>query len=187
MIEVIGNYQWNDGPKDEDGAGGGALARLQLVDTVEHSYAVQVRVSPPNKGIGQTQTSMAYALGGWQDLQAIMPALDRVGLYFSLQYENLLGTHAEHTRENDLSYDFSIAKTWTAPKTPIVGDLTTFLEAFGTTDLDGASAGTTVFSLTPGIRFWLFPRNSLMFGVDVPVTSSPPFSVAYRATYILNF
>jgi hypothetical protein len=38
---------------------------------------------------------MTYALAGWQDMQALVPALDRVGLYFSLQYENLLGSHEE--------------------------------------------------------------------------------------------
>jgi len=27
MLEVVGNYQWNNGPKDTDGAGGGAQVR----------------------------------------------------------------------------------------------------------------------------------------------------------------
>jgi len=186
MLEVIGNYQWNHGRDDDDGAGGGALARLQLVDTADRSYAAQLRVSPPNEGIGQTQTSMTYAVGGWQDLHALVPALDRVGLYGSMQYESLLGPHPAGARENDLSYDVSVARTWTPPTTPVAGDLTTFVEAFGTTDLDGAAAGATVFSLTPGVRFWPFPRNSLLLGVDLPVTSAP-FSAAYRATYILTF
>ncbi len=189
MLAIVSNYQWNvpASASPVHGAGGGAVVRFQLIDTPDKSYAFQVRVSPPNSGIGQTQTSLSYALAGWQDLAALVPALDRVGLYYSIQYENLRGPDRAELRQNDLNYAVAVAKTWTDGRTPVLGDLTTFVEAVGTTDLDGVSASDTVFSVTPGVRFWFMPGNSLTFGVDVPLSRSPPFSVAYRATYILNF
>jgi hypothetical protein len=189
MIEVITNYQWNVAPSGTttNGPGAGLLARFQLVDTPGQSYALQARVSAPNKGIGQTQTAMTYALAGWQDMHEFLPALGRLGLYFSLQYENLVGPAKAGAPQNDLSYDVSMAETWTQAATPVFGNFTTFLEAFAQTLLDGTNAGRTTFSLTPGIRFWFLPENSLSLGVDLPVSHDPPFSAVYRATYILNF
>ena len=189
MIEVIANYQWNVAPSGTtiSGAGEGFLARFQLVENATQSYSFQARVSPPNKGLGQTQTSLTYALAGWQDMHALLPALGRFGLYYSLQYENLVGPHKVGAAQNDVSYDVSVAETWTAPSTPVFGNFTTFLEAFGTTILDGANSGKTTVSLTPGIRFWFIPENSFSFGVDLPVTKAPAFHSVFRATYILNF
>lgn len=189
MVEVIGNEQWSEGWKGAptNGAGSGALVRLQLVDTATQSWSAQARVSPPNRGVGQTQTSFTYALAGWQDLRALVPALGRTGLYWSAQLENLQGAHKAGGRENTVSYDVSLAHTWTEPATPALGNLTTFLEAYGSTDLDGSGSGKTVASLTPGVRFWFVPENSLMAGVDVPVSRGAPFSLVYRATYIMNF
>ena len=189
MLEVIGNYQWNlpATGAPQHGGGGGGLARVQLVENDTQSYAFQARLAVPNRGIGQTQTSMAYSLTGWQDLQAVVPFLDRVGLYFSFTWENLLGSHAPGARENDVSYDVSLAKTWTRADQPVLGKLTTFLEFYGTTDLDGAHAGWTVFTITPGLRFWFLPVHSLMAGVDFPVSANPTFAAVYRVTYIMNF
>ncbi len=189
MIEVIGNYQWNHGVPgaSTNGAGAAALARVQLVDTSYSSYAAQVRVSAPNKTVGGTQTSLAYALAGWQDLHVLAPALGRLGLYYSLQYENLQGPHKPGARTNDVAYDVSLAETWTRPATPGLGNFTTFVEAYGTTDLDGSHAGRTVVTMTPGGRFWFVPENSLTAGVDLPLSHDPPASAVYRATYILNF
>lgn len=189
MIEAITNYQWNQASKDAgtNGAGGGFLTRFQLADTPGQSYAVQVRVTPPNKGIGQTQTTLSYALAGWQDVHDLLPALGRCGLYFSLQYDNTQGPAKAGTTFNTLSYDVSLAETWTAPTTPVFGNFTTFLETFASTPLDGAKQNKTVFTLTPGIRFWFVPENSLSLGVDLYVSHDPPNSAVYRATYILNF
>lgn len=189
MIEVISNYQWNNGvPRSSaNGPGAAALARVQLVDTPHASYALQARVSAPNRAIGGTQTSLVYALAGWQDLRVLSPELGRLGLYYSFQYENLQGFHRPGVRMNDVAYDVSLAETWTGPRTPGLGNFTTFLEAYGTTDLDGSGAGKTVFTLTPGFRFWFIPENSLTAGVDLPVSHGAPLSAVYRATYILNF
>jgi hypothetical protein len=190
MVEVFSTYQWNEGPKrpPESGGAGAGVLRLQLVDTADKSDAAQVTLTTPNKGIGQTQTSLAYALAGWQDMQALLPVLDRVGLYYSVQYENLQGPRPKAgARQNDLSYDLSVAKTWTERSTAIVGNLTTFVEAFATTDFDGANSGVTTVSLTPGIRFWFAPENSLMAGVDFPLSRPNPFREVFRFTYILNF
>jgi hypothetical protein len=190
MLEIIANYQWNikKSGSPANGAGGGFLVRFQLVDNPTQSYDFQVRVSPPNRPIGQTQTSMQYSLSGWQDMHALIPALGRFGLYYSFTYENLLGPLPKAgARSNDISYDISLAETWTSSETPVVGNFTTFVEFFGTTDLDGTSTTPTVISVTPGIRFWFVPKNSLTFGVELPLVSTPPFNIIYRLTYILNF
>ncbi len=189
MIEVISNYQWNHGlpGASTNGAGGGALARVQLVDTAHASCSAQVRVSAPNKAIGVTQTALAYALAGWQDLHVLAPALGRLGFYYSVQYENLQGSHKPGARTNDVAYDVSLAETWTRPATPGFGNVTTFVEAYGTTDLDGSHAGRTVVTMTPGVRFWFLPENSLTAGVDLPLSHDPPASAVARATYIRNF
>jgi hypothetical protein len=189
MLEIIANYQWNiaDGTVATNGLGGAALIRFQLVDAATASYSAQIRVSAPNKGIGLTQTTLGYYLAGWQDVRAWLPALGRVGLYYSFQYDNLQGPAAPGALRNSISYDVSVARTWTDARTPVVGDLTTFLELYGTTALDGDAAGKTVLSLTPGVRFWFVPRNSLTAGVELPISQYPPWSVVGRATYILNF
>jgi hypothetical protein len=188
MVEVISNYQWNT-PRTGagvSGAGGGGLVRFALVDTELNSIAYQVRVAEPNRSIGQTQTSLQNALAGFTDMYPLL-GLYRVGLYYSVVYESLIGTRAKGTRASDIAYDVSLAKTWTPPSTPILGNFTTFLEAFATTDLDGATEGHTPVTLTPGVRFWFYPENSFTFGVDIPVTHPKPFANVFRATYILNF
>jgi hypothetical protein len=188
MLEVISNYQWNT-PRTGagvSGAGGGGLVRFQLVDTELNSIAVQTRVSEPNRSIGQTQSSIQNGLAGFTDMYPIL-GLPRVGFYYSVVYEYLYGNHAKGARTNDIAYDVSVAKTWTPPNTPVFGNFTTFLEAFATTDLNGATVGHTPTTLTPGVRFWFYPENSLTFGVDVPVTHPYPFGDVFRATYILNF
>ncbi len=189
MVEVIGNYQWNVPPSGyptANGAGMAGVLRFQLVDTRTASYAFQYRVSAPNKGIGQTTTSMQYVLAGWQDVTAWIPALTQFGLYYSFQYENLLGPHKATATLNDISYVLSFAKSWTPMKTPVLGNFTTFLEFAGVTNLDGSASGTTI-SITPGIRFWFLPKNSVTFGIDFPLTTNPSYSVVYRLNYILNF
>jgi hypothetical protein len=188
MIEVIANYQWNhnDRAKVVDGPGAALLARAQLVDTEPTSIALQMRASAPNKSIGQTAPTMSPSLAGWQDLDATV-GLDRVGLYYSLTWDNVAGRHAHGSRTNDLGYDVSLAKTWTAATTPVLANFTTFLEAFATTDLDGTTAHHTAVSLTPGVRFWFLRDQSLTLGVDVPVSQPHPNSEVFRITYILNF
>ncbi|HEV2548892.1 MAG TPA: hypothetical protein VGU20_16240 [Stellaceae bacterium] len=188
MVEVITNYQWNT-PRTGagvSGAGGGGLVRFALIDTEQNSIAVQTKVSEPNRSIGQTQTSIQNGLAGFTDMYPLI-GLSRVGLYYSLVYEYLYGNHTKGLRSNDIAYDISMAKTWTPLSTPIFGNFTTFLEAFATTDLNGTTVGHTATTLTPGMRFWFYPENSLTFGVDVPVTHPYPFGNVFRATYILNF
>lgn len=188
MLEVISNYQWNsaDTGAKASGGGGGGLLRFQLVDTELSSYDVQLRVSEPNHNVGQTQTSTQLGFGAFNDLYPLV-GLSRTGLYYSATYEVLAGQHAKGARETDIAYDVSIAKTWTERRKPLFGNFTTFLEAFATTDLDGAKSGHTVVTVTPGARFWFLPENSLTLGVDVPVSGPHPFDDVYRVTYILNF
>jgi len=190
MLEVVTNYQWNNpapGGVTTSGGAGSAVARFQLVDTATQSYSFQFRANTPNKGLGATQTSLQYVLAGWQDMHALIPALGRFGLYGSFQYESLVGSRKAGAATNDVSYDISIAETWTSPETPVVGNFTTFLEAFGTTPLDGAASGKTTVSLTPGIRFWFIPKNSFTVGVDFPVKNATTFHTVLRTNYILNF
>ena len=189
MLEIIGNYQWNDRTNGTEisGAGAAFLTRFQLIENADQSYSFQARISAPNKGIGGTQTSLQFGLAGWQDVHSWVPALGRFGLYYSFTYENLLGNHAATATKNDISYDVSFAETWTTPSTKFFGNLTTFLEFFGQTFLDGANSGKTNVTVTPGFRFWFVPENSISFGVDFPVSGRPAIHNVYRATYILNF
>jgi hypothetical protein len=188
MVEVIASYQWNH--KDRslivDGAGAAILTRFQLVDTEESSYAFQMRASAPNRTIGANTTTLSPSLTGWQDLDAAV-GLDRVGVYYSITWDNLSGPIGPGLRTNSLGYDLSLAKTWTDAKTSFVGNFSTFLELFATTDLNGKTTNHTAVSLTPGFRFWFVPENSLTFGVDLPVSYPHPYSEVYRLTYILNF
>jgi hypothetical protein len=188
MIEVIANYQWNhhDGLLVVDGPGAAFLTRFQIVETEESSFSFQMRVSAPNKSIGQTGTTLSPTLAGWQDLDSLI-GLPQVGLYYSLTWDNVHGPYAHGARTNDLGYAVSLAKTWTDGTTPILGYFTTFLEMFATTDLDGNAAHHTAASLTPGVRFWFVPQHSLTLGVDFPVSQPHPYSEVFRITYILNF
>jgi hypothetical protein len=188
MLEVITNYQWNQPPTGApvNGPGGGAVVRLQLVDAATASYAFNYKVAFPNKTIGQTTTTMSYTLAGWQDMGAVIPAPGRFGLYYSFTYDNQVGSPKKGATVNDFSYALSLAETWTPPDMPVLGNFTTFVEFSGTSPLDGTNIS-TILSLTPGIRFWFVPKNSLMFGIDFPLTSNPAYSIAYRLTYILNF
>jgi hypothetical protein len=191
MIEIISNYQWNEPPSGstapkENGSGAAALVRFQLTDTYDQCYGFQVRVSAPNRGIGQTATTVSPSLAGFQDLQSLL-GLDRVGLYESVTYDSLAGPHATGARTQAVSYDVSLAKTWTDPHSFPVGNFTSFLELFATTDLSGDTKYHTGVTLTPGVRFWFAHENSLTLGVDFPISQPHPFGEVFRITYILNF
>lgn len=191
MIEVISNYQWNEPPEGStatkaNGAGAAALVRFQLADTYDQCYGLQVRVSAPNRGIGQTTTTTSPSLAGFQDLQTIL-GLDMVGLYESITYDSASGPHAAGARTQDVSYDVSVARTWTEAGAFPVGTMTSFLELFATTDLNGTTKYHTAATLTPGLRFWFAAENSLTVGVDFPVSQPHPFSNVFRVTYILTF
>jgi hypothetical protein len=130
---------------------------------------------------------MSYALAGWQDVSRWIPALGPVGLYYSLKWVNVLGPLEPEEPHNYLSWTVSAARQWTPPDFPVVGNFTTFLEAWMETALDGAPAGKLNFTLTPGIRFWFLPENSVILGVDIPLNNSAPYSATWRATYFLGF
>jgi hypothetical protein len=70
---------------------------------------------------------------------------------------------------------------------PVVGNFTTFVEGYGTTNLDGDEKSLTTITVTPGFRTTLFHNNVLMAGADIPVTYPHPYGVLYRLTYIINF
>jgi hypothetical protein len=186
MFGAFGNFQWLEGRARSDREGGayGALARLQLVDRKNTSYAFNLRAAAPNEGIGEKQTGTSVALAGWHDLTPL--GLRRVGLYWHVQEETWMGPSAPGGRRNDLTYDLTLAKTWSAP-TATLENFTTFLEAFSKTDLDGPNHGHSVVTLTPGFRFNLHHHHVLMTGVDLPVSAPRPFEQILRFTYIYSF
>jgi len=191
MIELISNYQWNEPPEAStatkaNGAGAAGLVRFQLADTFDQCYGLQAKVAAPNRGIGQTTTVTSPSLAGFQDLDTGL-GLDRVGLYESITYDVASGPHAHGARTQDVSYDLTVAKTWTEPTAYPIGQMTTFLELFATTDLNGPTEHHTAATLTPGLRFWFAHENSLTVGADFPVSEPHPFSTVFRVTYILNF
>jgi hypothetical protein len=196
MLEVFGNYQWFDDRKgpDVDGGAPRIVGRVQLIDTELSSYTFNCQVVAPDRGIGQTQTTFSYGLAGFEDLAPILN-LDRVGLYSSVLFDSLAGTHAPGAVQNDVSYDITVAKTLTRPETPLIGDFTVFVENFAQTNLDGAVAGRTLVEITPGVRFNLGKSNRVRFGndnwilagVDIPVAGPRPYDAIYRLSYIKNF
>jgi hypothetical protein len=197
QVEVVTNYQWNDasarGGQGASGSNGAGVLRFQLVDTELTSISAQLRVDAPNRSLpNNTQTSIQYALAGFNDLYPLL-GLYKTGIYYSFVYQELVGHHNLGQPQNVVIYDVSIAKSWTDKRIPLYGQFTTFLEANATTELDGFGVGNlheghTIATLTPGVRFWFLPpNNSLMVGVDLPVTNSKPFGYVGRATYILNF
>jgi hypothetical protein len=197
MLEAFGNYQWIDGrgkALDESGPTARLVGRVQLISTPSSSYSFNFQAISPDPGLGQHQTTLSYGLAGFEDLTS-WPGLYRVGLYTSALFDSYAGPGPVGGRHSDVQYDVTIAKTFTPPETPLVGNFTLFLEAFAQTDLDGANSGHTLASLTPGVRFNLGKvqgiklglDNWLMGGVDLPIVGPRPWSAIYRFTYIKNF
>ena len=189
MLALVDSYEWIEprpGHKELNGMSEAFVGRLQLVDTEHSSYAFTFRAQAPDDGIKNKQTTLSYALAGWNDLTPL--GLPRVGLYYHVQEESYLGPPAEAgAKRNDLTYAVTLAKTWTAPDAPVVRNFTTFVECFSTTDLDGTTNGRTTTGLTPGIRFTLGKGHVIMAGVDIPVTTPRPYTALYRLTYIYNY
>ncbi len=186
MLAIIGNYRWLDSRTSDDLDGGAfaAFARFHLVDTASSSLAMTLRAGLANRELGEKDTTLGFALAGWQDLAPI--GLHRVGLYYHVQEETLAGPSTRGSRRNDLTYAISLAKTWTSPDAAL-GNATTFLEAYGKTDLDGDERGHTFVTLTPGIRATIAHRHIVMAGVEFPLTEPRPFDRILRFTYIFNF
>lgn len=186
MLAVFGNYQWIDLRDGEDECGGtwGGFARFQLVDTERASYALNLRAAAPNDGLGEKRTTLSLSLAGWHDLAPL--GLGRTGLYWHVQEETFLGPRAPGAKGNDLTYAVSLARTWTMPDAPL-GNLSTFLEAYAKTDLDGRKAGHSTVTLTPGLRCTIAHRHIAMVGMDVPVSRTRPYEHLFRLTYIYSF
>jgi len=186
MLAVFGTYEWIDSRLGEDvnGPAWAALARFQLVDTAHASYALNLKVTAPNGGLDEKQTMLSAALAGWHDLTPL--GLDRVGLYWHVQEETMAGPHPAGVRQNDLTYDVSLAKTWTG-RDAALGNFSTFVEAYAKTDLDGPHPGKTAVTLTPGLRCTLSHHHILMVGVDMPLTHPRTFDETFRLTYIYSF
>jgi hypothetical protein len=189
MLEIVGDYEWDQyrigTGNDRNGGAAAAVARVQLVDLPGTSYALTFRVNSPNHSIDNEQTVISAALAGWQDLSKI--GLPRTGLYFHVQEETYTGPGEAGAKRTDMTYDITLAKTWTRPNLPVIGNFTTFVEAYGVTNLDGDNQGGTSITITPGFRTTLGHGHILMAGADIPVTRPQPYGVVYRLTYIINF
>ena len=196
MVEVLANYSWVDArgkTPDFDGAAARLVGRVQLISEADSSYSFNFQAISPNRGLGDKQTTLSYGIAGFEDLTRF--GLYRVGLYGSVLFDSLAGPRVTGAKQNDVQYVVSIAKTLTEPKTPFIGNFTLFVENFFQTDLDGDHAGTTLVSITPGVRFNLgtIPGlkfgldNWLMFGTDIPLSGPRPWDATFRFTYIKNF
>jgi hypothetical protein len=186
MLALIGSYRWIDSRAGEDneGAAPATFVRLQWIETATNSVATTFRVGLPNRDLGEKDTVFSLAIAGWRDLAPL--GLHRVGLYYHLQEETLAGPGKPGSRRNDLTYAVSLAKSWTSPKS-FIGNATTFVEAYGRTDLDGDKAGQTLMTLTPGLRATIANRHILMAGVEFPINDPQPYERILRLTYIFNF
>ena len=186
MLALIGNYRWIDSRVSENSEGSAvaAFARVQWLDTATSSLAMTLRAGLPNHDLGEKDTVISLALAGWQDLAPL--GLKRVGLYYHAQEETLAGPVKPGSRRNDLTYDITLAKTWTSPES-FFGNATTFFEAYGKTDLDGDDRGHTLITVTPGLRATFAHRHIVMGGVEFPLTEPRPYERIVRLTYIYNF
>jgi hypothetical protein len=185
-LGLVGYYNWVDSRTGTDlaGATAGAFARLQLVDTAVSSLATTLRVALPNHDIGGKTTTTSLTFTGWRNLSPL--GLNRVGLYYHVQEETVAGPTEPGGVRNDLNYAISIAKTWTGADS-LFGNASTFVEAYGKTNLDGNDHGHTTVTITPGVRATFAHRHIVMAGVDFPVANPRPYERIIRLTYIWNF
>ena len=113
------------------------VGRVQLIDTESSSYSFNFKAAAPNQELGVSQTTVSYGVAGFEDL-AYWFGFNRVGLYYSFLFDSFAGPVAEGTKLNDVGYDITLAKTVTGPETPLLGNLTFFVENYAQTDLDGS-------------------------------------------------
>jgi hypothetical protein len=195
MLEVVGDYEWKSsqpgGQSPSDGFAA-LVGRLQLVDIPGSSYAFNFKVTSPSKGLSNDQTTLGFTLACWNDLSMLLglenTVLNRIGLYYSIGEETYVGPAPQGSKDNDITYAISLAKTWNDPQKPVFGSFTTFVEFYGTTALDGdPNARKTNINVTPGIRFRLYHGHVVIAGIDFPLSNTHQFHETYRLTYIYNF
>ena len=186
MLSVFTDYTWlnNATQPREDGVGGGVSGRFQLLDTPTSSDSINLRVDVPSRDIGIHTTALSAAFMGWKDLS---PAGARgVGVYYALQNNVYAGYNAPGATRDALTYEIALARTWTSYSAPL-GDLTSFVEFSGATNLDGDACTRTQLAITPALQFFLGGRNLFMLGVDFPVTHPAVDRQVYRITYVYCF
>ncbi len=197
MLEITGAYQWYDprtGGLQVDGGLPGLVGRVQLVDTESSSYSFNFKCVAPNDTLGVDQSTISYGMAGFEDL-AYWFGFKRVGLYYSFLIDDLAGPAAVGAKRADIQYDVTLAKSILEPDTPLLGNLTLFVENFANSDLDGPHQGRTLVTVTPGVRFNLGKcdrlvmgkDNSILLGADIPVSEYHPWDMIFRFTYIKNF
>ena len=171
------------------------MGRVQLIDTESSSYSLNLKAAAPNQELGVSQTTLSYGLAGFEDL-AYWLGFNRVGLYYSFLFDSFAGPAARRAPNTATS---ATTLPWPRPspppETPLLGNLTFFVENYAQTDLDGSHGGRTLVTVTPGVRFNLGKSNGvkmgqdnwLMFGTDIPISDYKPWDAIYRLTYIKNF
>jgi hypothetical protein len=187
MVAVAAHYEWLDerDGKNENGAAGSVLGRVPLVQEADSSYAFNLRLGTPNKGVGNDKTVVAAGISGFEDLDALL-GLDRVGAYAHLEFQHTSGP-GQIDGGNHLEYVLSLAKTWTDAGTPVLGRFSTFAEFGGSTAVDVGSGEPSTLFITPGIRMDLAPRHALVVGADFPLSQPHGFGQTIRFSYVLSF
>ena len=123
------------------------MGRFQLIDTESSSYSLNLKVVA-NQELGVTQTTFSYGLAGFEDL-AYWFGWKKVGLYYSFLFDTFDGPAAAGAKHNDIGYDITVAKTIAEPDTPLLGNLTFFVENYAQSNIDGSHDGRTLVSITP--------------------------------------
>lgn len=186
MVGVLGNYRWveESARPNENGAAISVFGRVQLVQEAESSYAFNIEVASPNKGVENNKTQISVGVAGFEDLDALA-GLDRVGLYADLEFQHSTG-RGQVDGGNQLEYVVSCAKTWTEDLVG-AGRFTVFAELGGTTQLDRGTGGRTMITGTPGLRLDPAAAHAVLFGVDFPLSHPHGFGELYRVSYIFSF
>ena len=150
------------------------MGRIQLVDLPGTSYAVTLRATAPDTGIGQEDTTLSAALAGWQDLSGLGLGPRQRYAFTSRRKPMSDQAHQEPSATTSLTPSRWLTKTWTRPDMPVLGNFSIFVEGYGTTILGGTEKECDDHhghARASGTTLW--HSNVLMAGVDIPTRPVP--------------
>ena len=192
MLEVTGAYQWTD---PRTGLRETAASRTGGPSSIDRHRIVvlflQFQGRRAQSGVGGDPDHVQLRPGRIRGPGLLVrPRAGRAVLQLLVRQFCRAGCGGHQL--NDIGYDITLAKTVTDPDTPLLGNLTFFVENYAQTDLDGSHDGRTLVTVTPGVRFNLGKcdgvkmgkDNWLMFGTDIPISDYKPWDAIYRLTYV---
>lgn len=139
---------------------------LEETETLSLSALFAIRTPTGETKTNNDKTVLTPSLAVWQDLPAGWQWRGGLGMDFA--------THGGEGFDEILDLNLAAGNSLTRHGAAPFGDLTPYLSA-NLNQFLGSGSNFTVFSLTPGIRFFLGYHTYFITGVDVPVTNPKPF------------